>query len=152
MEQLKGKIGGVNRLGTTSDMTSASRPTPVRHRSGEIDEDHRHRRKPASVSPPLSRQHHAVHPSRRALGARSGKDGLQGFDRHRRAQNPLSRQRSGHAREDRQGTAPVRRQSRPRLHRSASFHQDQQGRDQSVDRQESQDQRPGRIGARLPGV
>ncbi len=49
VEQLKGKIGGVNRLGTTSDMTLRLALRRLGVDPGEGDQDHRHRRKPAAT-------------------------------------------------------------------------------------------------------
>jgi len=68
VEQLKGKIGGVNRLGTTSDMTLRLALRPLRHRSRKRHENHRHRRESAAPRGSFAK-HHAVHPFRGTLGA-----------------------------------------------------------------------------------
>src|SRR5688500_1016550 len=68
VEQLKGKIGGVNRLGTTSDMTLRLALRPLRHRARKRHENHRHRRESAAPRGSFAK-HHAVHPFRGTLGA-----------------------------------------------------------------------------------
>jgi len=149
VEQLKGKIGGVNRLGTTSDMTlrlALRRFGIDPEKDTKIIATGENPQRLAALSRNITQFTLLGEP----LVREAEKMGFRDLIDIGTLKIPYHVERRGHAREDGQGTAPVRRQSRPRLHRSASFHQDQQGRDQNADRQKSEEQRPGWIGARLP--
>src|SRR5262245_51582626 len=99
----------------------ASHATQCGNRSRKGYEDHRDRRKPATVGGAIA-QHHAIHTLGGTLGARGGEDGLQRLARYRYAKDSLSYQRRREARKNRQGEKRFRRQSRARLYRGAAFY------------------------------
>ena len=132
MEQLKGKIGGINRLGTTSDMIlrlALRRLGVDPEKETKIIATGENPQRLAALANNLTQFTLLGEPLVREaekLGFRDLYDiGTLKIPYHVNA--VVTRKRG-------QGAAPVRRQSRPRLHRSASFHQDQQGRDQNTDR------------------
>ena len=141
LQHLKGKTGGVNRVGSTSDLGLAfSAPAPW-HQSGIGYQDYYGRRQSGETRRFVARLY-SVYDHARAVGARGREVRLSRFVGYGIFGSAFSLERGSHSGEHHKNQAQLACEGRARHHRRHSFHQDRQRRHEGDLQKVSQAQRP----------